>query len=136
MTRGCRPSDIYRSACFSSSPTMRTTEVVPSPVISSCAVAARAIMTYIHQWWPSCRRTGYGPPLGFEFATGQSARVPPLVAQHIHTISRSNTFPSFVSLIFGHCQPHSAWLELCSTHRSGPVDKPICCKYCSFWSHR
>lgn len=47
MIRGCSPSAMYRSACFSSSPTSMTTEVVPSPQISSCAVAARAIMTAV-----------------------------------------------------------------------------------------
>jgi hypothetical protein len=36
-------SEIYRSACLRSSPINKTMEVVPSPVISSCAVAARAI---------------------------------------------------------------------------------------------
>jgi hypothetical protein len=35
MTRGCTPSWIYRSACFNSSPTSSTTEVVPSPTCSS-----------------------------------------------------------------------------------------------------
>lgn len=44
---GCNPSEIYLSACFKSSPTRRTTEVVPSPQISSCAVAARAIITAV-----------------------------------------------------------------------------------------
>lgn len=38
---------MYRSACFSSSPTRSTTEVVPSPQMSSCAVAALAIMTAV-----------------------------------------------------------------------------------------
>lgn len=36
-------SEIYRSACLRSSPINNTIDVVPSPVISSCAVAARAI---------------------------------------------------------------------------------------------
>ncbi|RUP43612.1 hypothetical protein BC936DRAFT_136943 [Jimgerdemannia flammicorona] len=38
---------MYRSACLSSSPTSSTTEVVPSPVMSSCAVAALAIMAAV-----------------------------------------------------------------------------------------
>jgi len=46
-TRGCTPSDVYRSACFRSSPASRTTEVVPSPVCSSCATAVRAIMAAV-----------------------------------------------------------------------------------------
>lgn len=47
MIRGCRPSAMYRSACFRSSPTNKTTDVVPSPQISSWAVAALAIMTAV-----------------------------------------------------------------------------------------
>ena len=47
MMRGCSPSVMCLSACFSSSPTRRTTDVVPSPQMSSCAVAARAIMTAV-----------------------------------------------------------------------------------------
>ena len=37
-------------ACFISSPTMSTEEVVPSPVMSSCAVATRAIMLAVGFW--------------------------------------------------------------------------------------
>jgi hypothetical protein len=47
MMRGCKPSAMCRSACFSSSPTSRTTDVVPSPQMSSCAVAALAIITAV-----------------------------------------------------------------------------------------
>lgn len=35
MIRGWSPSDVYRSACLSSSPQSRTVDVVPSPVTSS-----------------------------------------------------------------------------------------------------
>ena len=38
MIRGWSPSEVYRSACLSSSPQSRTVEVVPSPVTSSCVV--------------------------------------------------------------------------------------------------
>lgn len=47
MMRGCKPSCMCRSACLRSSPTISTTEVVPSPQMSSCAVAALAIMTAV-----------------------------------------------------------------------------------------
>ena len=47
IIRGCSPSEMYLSACLSSSPTNITTEVVPSPQISSWAVAARAIITAV-----------------------------------------------------------------------------------------
>lgn len=50
MTRGCRPSEMYLSACLRSSPIKSTHDVVPSPVMSSCAVAARAIMTAVGFW--------------------------------------------------------------------------------------
>ena len=49
-SRGCTPSARWRSACFISSPTMSTAEVVPSPVMSSCAVAMRAIMRAVGCW--------------------------------------------------------------------------------------
>mmetsp|Transcript_23202 Transcript_23202/g.46306 ORF Transcript_23202/g.46306 Transcript_23202/m.46306 type:complete len:238 (-) Transcript_23202:102-815(-) len=50
MTRGCRPSDAYRSACLSSSPHSRTVLVVPSPVTSSWAVAVRATRDAVGCW--------------------------------------------------------------------------------------
>mmetsp|Transcript_46084 Transcript_46084/g.150924 ORF Transcript_46084/g.150924 Transcript_46084/m.150924 type:complete len:252 (-) Transcript_46084:8-763(-) len=49
-SRGCTPSERWRSACFIISPTTRTAEVVPSPVMSSCAVAMRAIMHAVGFW--------------------------------------------------------------------------------------
>mmetsp|Transcript_12055 Transcript_12055/g.39594 ORF Transcript_12055/g.39594 Transcript_12055/m.39594 type:complete len:201 (+) Transcript_12055:1385-1987(+) len=49
-SRGWTPSERWRSACFMISPTMRTAEVVPSPVMSSCAVAIRAIMHAVGFW--------------------------------------------------------------------------------------
>lgn len=49
-TVGCTPSEIYLSACFNSSPTSRTTDVVPSPTWSSCATAVRAIMAAVGFW--------------------------------------------------------------------------------------
>lgn len=39
MIRGCSPSSMYLLACFNSSPTRSTTLVVPSPAMSSRAVA-------------------------------------------------------------------------------------------------
>lgn len=59
---------MYLSACLRSSPTIRTTEVVPSPVISSWAVAARAIMTCRVQCFLILVRSLYVPPWGFVFA--------------------------------------------------------------------
>eukprot|EP01136_Pigoraptor_vietnamica_P029896 Opistho-1_new@88456 len=50
ITRGWRPSEMYRSACLRSSPIMRTFDVVPSPVISSCAVDARAMSEAVGCW--------------------------------------------------------------------------------------
>lgn len=47
MILGCSPSEMYLSACLRSSPTRSTTEVVPSPHMSSWAVAARAIITAV-----------------------------------------------------------------------------------------
>jgi hypothetical protein len=44
MTLGCRPSWISLYAYFMSSPMNKTLEVVPSPTISSWAVAALAII--------------------------------------------------------------------------------------------
>ena len=49
-TRGCSPSFKYRSACFRSSPMINTVEDVPSPVMSSCATAVRAIITAVGFW--------------------------------------------------------------------------------------
>mmetsp|Transcript_37169 Transcript_37169/g.98393 ORF Transcript_37169/g.98393 Transcript_37169/m.98393 type:complete len:228 (+) Transcript_37169:1378-2061(+) len=48
--RGCTPSARWRSACFISSPTISTADVVPSPVMSSCAVAMRAIIIAVGCW--------------------------------------------------------------------------------------
>jgi hypothetical protein len=59
---------MYRSACFSNSPTSNTTDVVPSPVMSSWAVAARAIMTCLVQYSAMRLRAGNIQPWGFGFA--------------------------------------------------------------------
>lgn len=48
--RGCIPSETYFSACLSISPVKMTVDVVPSPVISSCAVAVRAIKAAVGCW--------------------------------------------------------------------------------------
>mmetsp|Transcript_5410 Transcript_5410/g.16073 ORF Transcript_5410/g.16073 Transcript_5410/m.16073 type:complete len:221 (+) Transcript_5410:1180-1842(+) len=61
MRRGWRPSARLASASFISSPMNITVVVVPSPVMSSWAVAARAIMLAVGCWicispsstWPS-----------------------------------------------------------------------------------
>mmetsp|Transcript_30046 Transcript_30046/g.76369 ORF Transcript_30046/g.76369 Transcript_30046/m.76369 type:complete len:247 (+) Transcript_30046:237-977(+) len=50
MRRGWRPSAIVTSANFINSPMNITLDVVPSPVMSSCAVAARAIMLAVGCW--------------------------------------------------------------------------------------
>ena len=49
-SRGCRPSCRYRSAWCSISPISSTADVVPSPVMSSCAVAVRAISAAVGFW--------------------------------------------------------------------------------------
>lgn len=49
-TLGCMPSLRKICACLKSSPTNKHTVVVPSPVISSCAVAALAIMMAVGDW--------------------------------------------------------------------------------------
>mmetsp|Transcript_4943 Transcript_4943/g.12641 ORF Transcript_4943/g.12641 Transcript_4943/m.12641 type:complete len:204 (-) Transcript_4943:210-821(-) len=50
ITRGWRPSPRYCSACFMSSPVKSTVEVVPSPTVSSVAVAARAMRVAVGCW--------------------------------------------------------------------------------------
>mmetsp|Transcript_61289 Transcript_61289/g.198283 ORF Transcript_61289/g.198283 Transcript_61289/m.198283 type:complete len:221 (-) Transcript_61289:54-716(-) len=50
ISLGCRPSLRQTSASFMSSPMNITLDVVPSPVISSCAVAALAIMLAVGCW--------------------------------------------------------------------------------------
>mmetsp|Transcript_155807 Transcript_155807/g.499496 ORF Transcript_155807/g.499496 Transcript_155807/m.499496 type:complete len:234 (-) Transcript_155807:40-741(-) len=50
MSLGCKPSARHCSASFMSSPMNITLDVVPSPVISSCAVAALAIMLAVGCW--------------------------------------------------------------------------------------
>mmetsp|Transcript_14809 Transcript_14809/g.31976 ORF Transcript_14809/g.31976 Transcript_14809/m.31976 type:complete len:213 (+) Transcript_14809:1133-1771(+) len=50
ISLGWRPSARQPSANFMSSPMNMTLVVVPSPVISSCAVAARAIMLAVGCW--------------------------------------------------------------------------------------
>lgn len=56
--RWCNPSAKKISACFSNSPISKTVDVVPSPVISSWAVDARAISDAVGCWiCISCRST-------------------------------------------------------------------------------
>lgn len=50
MMRGWTCSWMRRCACFMSSPIKRTLEVVPSPTMSSWAVAERAIMPAVGCW--------------------------------------------------------------------------------------
>lgn len=47
MTLGCTPSCTKRSACLIRSPVNNTLLVVPSPTMSSCAVAERAIIAAV-----------------------------------------------------------------------------------------
>mmetsp|Transcript_7602 Transcript_7602/g.14958 ORF Transcript_7602/g.14958 Transcript_7602/m.14958 type:complete len:242 (-) Transcript_7602:90-815(-) len=50
IRRGCTPSPRCRSACFRSSPMKMTVDVVPSPQISSWAVAVRAMRAAVGFW--------------------------------------------------------------------------------------
>ena len=109
-----------RSACLSNSPTSNTTEVVPSPVMSSCAVAARAIMTLYHQP-PAVNITeeerAYSRWILYLLFIA-SAWLSPHELRSIHTISRSSTFPSFVSLIY---RSLLGWVVAESSSRCVPV---------------
>ena len=92
---------MYLFACFNSSPTSRTTEVVPSPVMSSWAVAARAIMTCFVQY-NTGEMTGLGGGTyggGVLNLLGGSQSWSRTCGGWQRTISFSSTLPSFVSLI-------------------------------------
>jgi hypothetical protein len=80
---------MYRSACFSNSPTSNTTDVVPSPVMSSWAVAARAIMTCLVQY--SAERLGARNirPWGFGFAGQRLAVFGILTAGTYHLLEQN-----------------------------------------------
>lgn len=95
MILGCSPSEMYRSACFKSSPTSRTTDVVPSPQMSSWAVAALAIMTAV----------------GFCICISRSSTLPSLVSLICE--------PARVSSSTAACPQHGG-----AKYLSRSVDKP------------
>lgn len=109
------------SACLSSSPTISTTDVVPSPVISSCAVAARAIMTF----WKLVSRTWFA--LDMSYGSRVLDLLDKLVSRQTGsdentalTISFKSTFPSLVSLIYSDININACLIQYFLRQRRTP----------------
>lgn len=88
---------MYRSDCFISSPMNSTVEVVPSPLVSSCATAVLAIMMAVG-FWICCRFNKMLSPT--DAILDKRVKMETLMRIYVnHTISFKRVLPSFVSLI-------------------------------------
>ena len=99
MTRGCSPSLMYLSACFISSPIRRTVEVVPSlqegKVEVHCTVYRTSLYCCLQLYCTA--EIAESHPVMSSCATAVLAII--TAVGFCICISRSSTFPSFVSLI-------------------------------------
>lgn len=108
-----------------------TADVVPSPVMSSCAVAARAIITCPTLDVVECViRRAYVRRWGSEFA-GIMSVSDNSPRRSVRTISFNKTLPSFVSLIYSTSQldsiADSGLFLLLQRHRQACVKLAGCC---------
>lgn len=93
------PSSMHRSDCFISSPIKSTVEVVPSPLVSSCATAVLAIMIAVG-FWICCKSRRKKPQTKDQITSNTKMPSPQtLIAKRNYTISFKRVFPSLVSLM-------------------------------------